>query len=164
MSILLNASYFLNLDYFDASISDSLSYGYFPPNATKYSIVAHEFGHYLSFLAQYKTTSNLDELVLLTKNNYSSYSKLIGDSNNGTFSKKIINEAYENYKKTDNIQYSSIDRFRETISEYAVVKNNNGEYIYDETIAEAFHDYYINRDNAKEVSKEIVKVLKKYLS
>ena len=45
-----------------------------------------------------------------------------------------------------------------------MVKNNNGEYIYDETIAEAFHDYYINRDNAKEVSKEIVKVLKKYLS
>lgn len=164
MSIFLNASYFLNEDYFDASIKDSVSYGYFPNNATKNSIVAHEFGHYLSFLAQLKTTSKLNDLVLLTKKNYSDYSKLISDSNEGNFSKKIINEAYENYKKTDNIQYSSIDRFRASISEYAVVMDASGKYIYDETIAEAFHDYYINRDNAKPASREIIKVLKKYLN
>ena len=164
MSIFLNASYFLNLDYFDASIQDSLSYGYFPENATKYSIVAHEFGHYLSFLAQLKSTSNLNDLILLTKKNYSSYSKLITDSNNGVFSKVIINEAYENYKKTDNEQYNNVDDFRATISEYAIVTNNNGEYIYDETVAEAFHDYYINQEKANPASKEIVKVLKKYLN
>ena len=164
MSIFLNASYFLNEEYFEASIQDSLSYGYFPKNATKTSIIAHEFGHYLSFLAQLKTTSKLNDLVLLTKNNYSDYSKLITDSNEGNFSKKIINEAYENYKKTNNIQYNSVDRFRATISEYAVVMDLSGKYIYDETIAEAFHDYYINRDNAKPASKEIVKVLKKYLN
>lgn len=164
MSIFLNANYFLNLKYFDASIEDSLAYGYFPPNATKNSIVAHEFGHYLSFLAQYKNTSKLSELVLLEKKNYSSYSKLITDSNNGTFSKRIINEAFENYKKTDNVQYGSVDKFKSTISEYAIVRDGNGKYIYDETIAEAFHDYYVNRTNAKPASIEIVKVLKKYLN
>ena len=103
-------------------------------------------------------------MVLLEKKNYSSYSKLITDSNNGTFSKKIINEAFENYKKTDNVQYESVDKFKSTISEYAIVRDGNGKYIYDETIAEAFHDYYVNRTNAKPASIEIVKVLKKYLN
>ena len=35
--------------------------------------------------------------------------------------------------------------------------------IYDETIAEAFHDVYLNKDNAKDASKYIVSILKKKL-
>lgn len=163
MSIYLNASYFLNIDYFDASISDSVVYGYFPPNASRYSIVAHEFGHYLSFLAQMRTTSDLDDLLLLTKKNYKAYSNLISDSNNGVFSQRMINEAFENYKKKNPSGFSDVTSFRSSISSYAVVTNSNGEYIYDETIAEAFHDYYLNGKNAKDASKEIMNVLKKYL-
>ena len=44
-----------------------------------------------------------------------------------------------------------------------IAKDNDGEYIYDETIAEAFHDTYLNKDNAIDASKYIIKVLKKYL-
>ena len=54
----------------------------------------------------------------------------------------------------------SLDEWRQTISNYALAKNNSGEYIYDETIAESFHDVYLNGDNASDASKYIVSVLK----
>ena len=53
----------------------------------------------------------------------------------------------------------SFDDFRSSISGYAMAKDNSGNYIYDETIAEAFHDVYINGDLAKPASNYIVKVL-----
>ena len=56
-----------------------------------------------------------------------------------------------------------IDGFRGTISTYAVAKDSKGNYIYDETIAEAFHDCYLNGDNAKIASKLILEVLKEKL-
>lgn len=164
MSIYLNANYFLNKDYLTATVSDSASYGYFPNNATRYTIVAHELGHYLSFLAQMRATTELESTLLLDKENYREYSSLISDSNNGVFSLKMINEAYDNYNKKHKGVFANKDKFRESISEYAMATDSNGNYIYDETIAEAFHDYYVNRDNAKDASKEIMKVLKKYLN
>lgn len=164
MSIFLNASYFLNKDYLTATVNDSASYGYFPSNATRYTIVAHELGHYLSFLAEMRSTTDLDSVLLLTKENYREYSNLISDSNNGVFSLKMINEAYESYNKSHKGEFSNADKFRESISEYAMATDANGSYIYDETIAEAFHDYYVNRTNAKPASKEIMKVLRKYLN
>ena len=56
------------------------------------------------------------------------------------------------------------DTFRGSISQYALAKDNNNEYIYDETIAEAFHDVYLNKDQAVDASKYIEAVLKKYLN
>ena len=53
----------------------------------------------------------------------------------------------------------SFYQFRESISQYAVAKGSNGSYIYDETIAEAFHDYYLNGSNAAPASIAIVTVL-----
>ena len=50
--------------------------------------------------------------------------------------------------------------FRSSISKYAVFIDENKKYVYDETIAEAFHDYYINGEQAAKASLEIVKVLK----
>ena len=43
------------------------------------------------------------------------------------------------------------------------VKDSNGYYIYDETIAEAFHDYYLNGTDAAPASLVIVDVLKSKL-
>ena len=80
----------------------------------------------------------------------------------GEFSLLMIEEAYNNYKKDTNTTLT-IDEWRATISNYAVARDQNGEYIYDETIAEAFHDVYLNGDNAKEASKYIISVLKKHL-
>jgi hypothetical protein len=50
-------------------------------------------------------------------------------------------------------------QFRESISKYAVSKDSTGSYIYDETIAEAFHDCYLNGSKAKPASRMIMKVL-----
>ena len=57
----------------------------------------------------------------------------------------------------------SIDEWRSTISNYAVARDNSGQYIYDETIAESFHDVYLNGQQAQDASKYIVEVLKKKL-
>ena len=65
------------------------------------------------------------------------------------------------FQETTNIP---LDEWRATISDYAVTKNNDGEYIYDETIAEAFHDCYLNGSNAKPASRMIMKVLNTKLS
>ena len=57
----------------------------------------------------------------------------------------------------------TMDEWRGTISKYALAKDNSGNYIYDETIAESFHDVYLNGDNAKDASKYVIKVLKSKL-
>ena len=49
--IILNAKYFLNTAKIENSASYGSKTGYFPPNATRSSTVAHEFGHYLSYVA-----------------------------------------------------------------------------------------------------------------
>lgn len=162
-SIFLNAEYFLNLDRFTVDMQQSEGV-WFVNNATKSSIVAHEFGHYLSFLAQLNNTQDISDVILLTRKNYSNYSNLINDSNEGVFSLKIIQEAYENSIKQNSSQYDDIEEFRSSISEYAASTDDYGEPIYDETIAEAYHDWYLNKEKAADASKEIVSVLKKYIN
>ena len=85
-----------------------------------------------------------------------------GDFNEGNFSNQIIKEAYNEYTKTYGAAIS-YDAFRGSISTYALAKDENGEYIYDETIAEAFHDVYLNGSSAAPASTYIVNALKKYL-
>ena len=161
MSILLNAKSFL-----DPSLGEKVRIlsgsGHFSSGATRSSIVAHEFGHYLSFLAQLHN-SDLKELLLITRRNFRAYSKLINASDEGVFSKKILDEAYNNATKKG-YSYSDLFEFRSSISSYAASSDMEGMPLYDETIAEAFHDYYLNRDNANPASLEIMKVLKKYLN
>ena len=161
MSISLSAQKFL-----DPSLSESIKIqvrsGHFPSGATRTSVVAHEFGHYLSFLAELNN-SNLSELTLITRRNFRSYSRLINESNEGVFSLKMLKEAYNNYKKSGNNEYDNLEAFRASISGYAAAEDDEGNPLYDETIAEAFHDYYVNRSQANPTSLEIMKVLKKYL-
>ena len=162
MQILLYANYFLNKDKLELDVKNSSSIGHFPPNATIYSPVAHELGHYLSFIAM-MNSHNASSLLKIDNN--TEYNKLVDityDFSDGTFSKNLINTAYQRYIKDSNSSYT-FDEFRGTISKYALAKNDDGEYIYDETIAEAFHDVYLNKDNAKPASKYIVQVLKEKL-
>lgn len=162
-SISLNAYYFLNIEALEAEMLMQEG-SYFVPNSTGSTLIAHEFGHYLSFFAQLNNSKNISDVILLTQKNRRAYSNLINDSNEGVFSLKIIKEAYNNYNKKNKGEYSDLYEFRASISEYAVATDYYGEYIYDETIAEAFHDYYVNEKNATDASKEIVSVLKKYIN
>lgn len=159
--IYLNTTYFLNTERLKLSVQNGSASGHFPPNATIYSPVAHEMGHYLSFLAMMKNY-NVDSILLIDENDVDALYNLVDDFGNGYFSLQMIKEAYNNAKqeKTTTLAF---DDWRATISSYAVAKDNSGKYIYDETIAEAFHDVYLNKDNASSASKYIIAVLKKYL-
>lgn len=159
--ILLNAKYFLNYTKLENSVDYGVRSGYFPANANRSSTVAHEFGHYLSYIAllnYYKSDAlnfvELDETTILYK--------VYDDFNVGDFSLKILEEAYNKFvQRTGSTM--SFYQFRESISQYAVAKNSSGAYIYDETIAEAFHDYYLNKENAAPASLVIVEVLRSKL-
>ena len=85
--------------------------------------------------------------------------KKLGLINDGIYSKTLIEEAYNNFIR-DTGSNISFDNFRASISNYAMAKDGNGNYIYDETIAEAFHDFYLNGNNAKEASIYIFNTLK----
>lgn len=156
----LNSKYFLNLERLEASIKSNSKAGHFPKNATKYSPIAHEFGHYLSFIAllnHYSTNS----ILVIEDNQLQNYYNIYKDFGKGTFSKQMLDEAYQNYLTSNpNIGF---DEWRGQISGYALAKDSTGDYIYDETIAEAFHDVYLNGDSANITSKYIVEVLKKYV-
>ena len=158
---MLNTTYFLNPTRLEASVTDGSNSGHFPPNATMYSPVAHELGHYLSFLAMMRHY-DVESILLIDNNNIDELYELYNDFGNGDFSLAMIEEAYNNYKKDTNTTLS-LDEWRATISSYAVAKDNSGNYIYDETIAEGFHDVYLNGENAKDASKYVVDVLKKKL-
>ncbi len=159
--IILNAKYFLDSKKLDATVKKGVDSGYFPPNTTRSSTVAHEFGHYLAFVAlcnHYKS----GRLNFIRSSEQDKLFTIYEDFNVGKFSYRILQEAYSKYKATYN-NGLSFDGFRETISTYAMAKDKSGDYIYDETIAEAFHDCYLNGDLAQPASMAIVEVLKSYL-
>lgn len=156
--VLFNASYFLNKSYLKSSIKNAAKSGWFVPNANTESLVAHEFGHYLSFLISVKE-SNMDSILVVKQGKFSTYNKMLSDYTEGKIAQELIKEAYENYKKDTGANISLID-FRSSISEYAVAVDDKGEYIYDETIAEAMDDCYANGENASDASKYIINVVK----
>ena len=156
----LNAKYFLNPDRLESNIQTSSKSGHFPKNATKYSPVAHEFGHYLSFIALLNHYSS-NSIIVVEDGQLQNFYNIYKDFGNCKFSKQMLEEAYQNYIK-DN-EKIDFDEWRGKISQYALAKDEKGDYIYDETVAEAFHDVYLNGENANIVSKYIVEVLKKYI-
>ena len=155
--IILNAKYFLNTAKIENSSSYGSQTGYFPPNATRSSTVAHEFGHYLSYVAllNYYNSSKLN---YVTTGQAATLYKVYDDFNSGNFSRMLLEEAYDEYIKVYGKNMDFV-QFRESISKYAISKDNTGSYIYDETVAEAFHDCYLNGSNAKPASRMIMKVL-----
>ena len=155
--IILNSKYFLNNQKIQNSVSYGASSGYFPYGATRSSVVAHEFGHYLSYVAL-MNYHGVNNLTFVRTSGVSLLFSVYDDFNEGTFSYMIVQEAYR--RSGESI---SFDMFRERISTYAMSKDENGNYIYDETIAEAFHDCYLNGDNANISSKLIVEVLMEYI-
>ena len=158
--IVLNSSYFLNESKFNNTVKYGSNTHFYPKNATKTSTVAHELGHYLSYVAlmKYYKVSNLTYVKASDSN---ILYKVYDDFNEGNFSYLLIQKAYNKY--LEQYGYIDFDSFRGSISNYAITKDSNGKYIYDETIAEAFHDYYLNRRNAAIASILIVEALESYL-
>jgi hypothetical protein len=158
----LNTKYFLNPSYLERSLERGAAQGHFPPNTNAGSIIAHEFAHYLSFVVSMRA-NNVDSLLLFDSQTERAIWAAINDFFDGVQGKEMIEEAYQNYRTKTNTSMSFTE-FRASISRYAVAKDNNGNYIYDETIAEAFSDVYTNGDNAAPASIEIFEVLKRRLN
>ena len=159
--IILNAKYFLNNSKINSSVNYGVKSGYFPPNASRSSTVAHEFGHYLSYVALCNHHKS-GRLLFVRASEANMMFDVYDDFNDGNFSYQLLQEAYEKYKATyrNNLSFTE---FRQSISNYAIAKDKSGAYIYDETIAEAFHDCYLNGKMAQPASRVIVEVLLSYL-
>ena len=159
--IFLNSTFFLNKNKLDSSVKESTAVGHFPPNTSIYSPLAHELGHYISYIAMMKYY-NANSILLINDYNFSTFLKLASDFSSGEHSLDMLEEAYNNYIN-DTKDSIAFDDWRGTISKYALAKDDSGDYIYDETIAEAFHDVYLNSSHAKTASKYITNVLKERL-
>ena len=161
MTIALNATYYLNESKLTQDINDSSASGHFPKNATKYSPLVHEFGHYTSFIALMKS-KGLSSAIIWDNANNNIINDIARDFGEGAFSKQLIQEAYNAYIRDGNPQLD-FDGFRRSISKYAMARDPQGEFIYDETIAESVHDVYLNGNNAATASKYIVNTLKRHV-
>lgn len=156
--LLLNSYYFLNNDILSKNVNNIVKENFYVKNATWESLIAHELGHYITYVALLKQ-EGITNLTLTTKENETKLYNIIDIINNNTFSESIINESLINY---NNLYHDNLDinTFTKNISEYANIKDKNGKIITDETIAEAVHDYYLHNSNASKYSIEIIKVLK----
>lgn len=158
--VCLSSKFFLNKNLLSKAIEDSCKSGHFPQNASTYSSVVHELGHYLTFVLTMKKYG-IDNYLYIDESDINKEQLFIKDWCNGDLALDIIKEAYANYQASYNDSTLSFDDFRATISGYAVTKDDYGRYIYHETIAEAFNDYYCNGENAAKASIEIMKVFNK---
>ena len=152
--ILLNSYYFLNK-------KEKIKENFYVKDATLESLIAHELGHYITFVALLKE-KNITSITLTTKENEKELEEIISIINNNSFSNDILEKATTKYNTKYNSNLTTL-HLSETISKYASTKNINGELIKDETIAEAVHDYYLHNDNANNYSKEIIYILKEKL-
>jgi hypothetical protein len=160
--ILLNSYYFLNTDILNNSINKIVKENWYVKDANWESIVAHEFGHYITFVALLKD-QNVDNVTLITSDNIVDFNKVLELSNNQYMSKQIIQIALNNYNSKYRTNLSEKE-FALTISNYAGETNKNGELVIDEVVAEAVHDYYLHGNNSYNSSLEIIEVLKSKLS
>lgn len=154
--LILNSNYFLNYSFLDNTVKKASEIGYFPPNAYGMSSIAHELGHYISFVALLKE-NDVDSLVMVDKDSFPTALKISNAVSSGSFSHDIIKKAYNNYQINYPSENLSETDFCSLISDYAISS------IYDETIAEAVHDYFLNDTNASLASIEIINVLKNIL-
>lgn len=159
--ILLNSYYFLNKEMLESNLENLVGENWYVNDATWESTIAHELGHYISFVILLKE-NGLSNITFETPINQTQIQNIIEIFNNGTHSNQLVNEALLNFNSKYNLNYD-IDTFASTISKYASTKDKKGNVIADETIAEAIHDYYLHGNNMKNSSREVVNVIKNRL-
>lgn len=159
--IVLNSYYFLNENIISEPVQKVVGDNWYVKDATWESTIAHELGHYISFVTFLKS-NGLENVILVTEENENKINEIITIFDSGEYSLSIVKQALKSYNVSNNTDLD-IDSFALTISEYAAVKDNNGDLIADETIAEAIHDYYLHGNKAKKASIDIVDIIKSRL-
>jgi len=141
--IYFNPGYYSNIEEAKKIYAYGLSKGYYPEGTNWTNAGVHELGHVAHGVIAKNNPSN-DYLF-----------QAAIDFNDNSTAKRIVAEAWNNVKK-EYPKGTKVVYARRGISEYAG-KNDA------ETIAEAFSDVFRNKDNAKPLSLEIVRLLKKEL-
>ena len=155
--ILLNSYYFLNDDILARDVSSTIGNGFYVDDVTWESTIAHEFGHYITFKLFLKE-NNIDSITFVDVNNEQMINDYMKMYDSGVFSKGIVDTAIDNYNQKYNMSVEPTE-YASAISKYASITNQDGEIIFDETIAEAIHDYYLHGEDCNAQSYEIVSVI-----
>ena len=132
----INKKFFNNENIVQKQYNKDLKAGFHPAGTTYKDMGIHELGHSITF-----------EII---KNKYKNKNDIVNDWNKNITAKEIVEKTFANLKISDKLTQ---DMLRNNISNYATSN-------YGETIGEAFADYYANKNNAKILSREIVKVMK----
>lgn len=159
--ILLNSYYFLNEEIMSNSVTSVVGEDWYIKDVSWESTIAHELGHYISFLIILRE-NGMENITFVTAENENKINELLTKFDSGNFSVSLLEQSLINY----NIRYGTnldLNSFALTISKYAGIKDENGILIADETIAEAIHDYYLHGNNCSKSSYEIVNVIKSRL-
>ena len=138
--ISLNPEYFKDPEAYSKLIKEQVRKGYWIKGTTIESDMVHEAAHVLEF-------------VLLNRNvNYKNTLQKENAWEECNESGKIVLEAVNNLRANGIIKGNRLQESLNNISGYAS-KNNS------EALAEAFNDCFINGNNAREISKEIKRLV-----
>jgi len=157
----LNTQFYLNLPRLENETRRASETGFSPPNGTGYSVVFHEYGHLISFIATL-VYFNKPSVLIIDSSNVLAFNRMAQSWSASEHSRSMAYEAFQNYRNRTGTSMTFTE-FRGSISRYALHRDNAGNYVYEETIAEAFTDYYMNGENAAAASREIMAVLKQRL-
>lgn len=135
----INKDLFNSVENARTNYEKMVKLGQAPKTTTYKDILTHELGHAVNF-----------EIL---KRKYKNNSKLISeDWNNCYTSTEIVNKALRNIGI---VEFDKKINELKKISEYCLENS-------EETIAEAFCDYYSNKEKSRTISKEIVKIVKEW--
>lgn len=132
----INRKFFNNETAIQRQYEKDVNIGFHPKGTTYKDMGNHELGHAV--------------MAEIIKSKHKDNTAIAFDWNNEITAKEIIEKSFNNLEISDKLTQ---DILRNNISKYAVSN-------YSETIGEAFVDYYANKENAKSISKEIIKVMK----
>lgn len=132
----INRKFFDNEKTIQKQYEKDVEAGFHPKGTTYKDMGNHELGHVV--------------MAEIIKSKYKDNKAIAFDWNNEITTKEVIKKSFNNLGISDKLTQ---DILRNNISKYAVSN-------YSETIGEAFADYYANKEKAKTISKEIIKVMK----
>ena len=131
----------------DQSYQKSVNSGFHPAGTKKIDIATHESGHILERALIQKAFPGND--IIARMDQASAW-------NNGTMATKVVHEAVSTLKKTPAGKGKLTNDFIKDVSRYATQNRS-------ETLAECVADYARNGTNAKPLSVEVWKILKREL-
>lgn len=151
--VYLNSSRFNDIEKVKSAYESSVASGFHPKGTTYQDVITHEAGHRIGSAINEKfnrTGIDVDGKSYGYYDAFSMYMKAKPQDH-------LVDLAIKNVKKTAYGKGKTVTQLRGAISRYAL-KNKR------ETIAEAYADYWANKENANPLSIEIVKQARKYLN